>query len=258
MSSQKHTTNPTRIQEIDKSSVSLRIDRNNSGEIERLSLNSLDLSGLQLPSDARISIIGKARDSEITFDGGTVANRRIIFDERLHGIDKRHPFHVRVLVFNESDKRILASCERLSAYESEEGSLQSLLPVEPMELGEQLWRVAIPDGERPILEVSNDVHLGMLDRIKNDPMTQALVLPEAIGRALEHLLRSSGDIDEQESWQGRWVRYLESIGVELPEIEDDASQTSATATWVTDTVRIVAQKLKLKSKALSSLPGDTE
>ncbi len=258
MSSQRHTTNPTRIQEIAKSNVGLRVDRNNAGEIDRLSLNKLDLSDLRLPASARVCLVGKARDTEKVFDAGTVASPKTIFNESLDGIDKQHPFHVRILVFDDGDKRILASCEKLSAYESEEGSLQSLLPVEPVDLGEQLWRVAASDGERPILQVSNDMDIGMLDLIKNDVRVQALVIPEAIRRSVEHLLRSLKDMDDDDSWQNRWIRYFDGLGIEMPDIQGDDEISATTADWVENTVSQVAHNLKLRSKTVSALPGDTE
>src|SRR5262249_29719960 len=109
MTSQKHTTNPTGIREIPKSNVALRIDRTNTGEIDRLTLESLDLGSFGLPANARIAVVGKARYTECFFDGGTVLNRKAIVGESLDGIDKTYPFHVRVIVYNDNDQKILAS-----------------------------------------------------------------------------------------------------------------------------------------------------
>jgi hypothetical protein len=260
MTKQKHTTNPTGIREIPKSNVGLRIDRNAKGEIDRLTLESLDLSDIPLDAAARIAVIGKARDTERIFDAGTVENRKPIISEPLLGIDKAHPFHVRILVYDDTDKRILASCERLNPYEAEEGSLQSLLPVEPMSLGEQLWRLSAESGERPVLQVSNDIDAGMLERIRHDQIFQALILPEAIRRSLEHLLRHPSEDDDEDTWQNRWRRYLSGLGIDLPsesgdEEESDDEDASERAVWVNAAVDRIANHLKLKTKALGALYG---
>jgi hypothetical protein len=259
MTNQKHTTNPTGIHEIPKSSVGLRIDRNAKGEIDLLTLESLDLTGITLDPDARIAVIGKARDTERVFDAGTIANRKPIVSETLEGINKAYPFHVRVIVFSDVDKRILASCERLSIYEAEEGSLQSLLPVEPVDLREQLWRLSTVDGDRPILQVSDDIDIGMLERIRHEPLVQALVLPEAIRRALEHLLRNPPSEDDEDKWKGRWERYLEGLGIVIPDdLDDDEDVVVTRAQWIDDAVSQIAIQLKLKTKSLAALPGEHE
>lgn len=260
MTSQKYTTNPTGIREIPKSNVGLRIDRNLKGEIDRLTLESLDLSEASLDPDARIAVIGKARDTECFFDGGTVSNRKSIASEPLDQIDKSHPFYVRVLVYDDADKRILASCERLSVYEAEEGSLQSLLPVEPAPLGEELWRLAASDGNRPILQVNNDADLGMLDLIRHDAFVQGLVLPEAIRRTLEHLLRHPAEDDDDDDWQNRWIRYLEGLGIEIPsDLKDEEGDiTVVSREWVDEAVRCIASHLKMKAKALGAVKRSDE
>ena len=259
MTNQKHTTNPTGIHEIPKSSVGLRIDRNAKGEIDLLTLESLDLTGIPLDTNAHITVIGKARDTERSFDAGTVGNRKPIISESLDGINKAYPFHVRVIVHNDIDKRILASCERLSIYEAEEGSLQSLLPVEPVDLGEQLWRLSTADGDRPILQVSSDPNIAMLDRIRHDALVQALVLPGAIRRALEHLLRDPPDDDDEGNWKGRWARYLEGLGIIIPDDLEDGEDIAVTRSpWIEGSVSQIATQLKFKAKALAMLPGEHE
>jgi hypothetical protein len=179
----------------------------------------------------------------------------------LDGIDKSHPFYVRILIYDDSDKRILASCERLSVYEAEEGALQSLLPVEPAPLGEQVWRISAGDGDRPILQVSDDPDMSMLERIRHDPYVQALVLPEAVRRALEHLLRYPAEDDEEDdSWQSRWARYLDGLGLAVPSehSEDEGDPARLESQWIDEAVRQISANLKFRSKALASLSRTDE
>jgi hypothetical protein len=244
---QNHTTNPTGIQEIPRSSILADFHRNKAGVIESISLEKLDFGGLKLPSDAQIRVIAKARYTEEILDGGSVTLRKPIKNVSLTKLDLSSPLHLRVIVFDPADKRILASCERLNAIETDDMGSLALLPVDPVELGNQLWQVQPPDTERgPILQVNSDERFTMLEDIKSDPQVQALVLPAAIGRVLEHLLRNPPDDDDPLKWQNRWLRFLEERGITVPQIEEGEALPEV---WLTDSVDSIAAHLKLLEKA---------
>jgi len=256
MTTQKHTTNPTEIIAIPKSDISISLARNPSTQIvEKFSLDKFELGTIaELPRGSRVSVIAKARFSEMEFDAGTVGAMNPLKDVILADIDKDYPLHLRVVVFDDGDKRILASCENLRVYEIDEGGIKSLLPVEPVDLGERLWHLLAVNDERPMLQVHSDPAIGMLDKVSADPVCQALVLPAAIRGAVEHLLRNRPD-DDSECWQSDWLRYLASVQIELPEEEDDQTDgdSGARQKWIDETTATISKKLMLKTRAVEHL-----
>jgi len=251
MTTQKHTTNPTRIVTIPKSDISIGLVRNpQTKAIERMNIEKFDADSLsELPRESRIAVMAKARFSEMTFDAGTVGAISMLRDVSLNEIDKSYPLHIRIIVFDDKDKRILASCERLKIYESDEGGIKSLLPVEPVDLGEELWRLSAAEEERPILQVHSDTDVGMLEKIAHDPLCQALVLPAAIRGALGHLLASDRD-EDTDSWQSNWIRYLAALQIELPdddEDEDADQKAQNRARWLDDAMTRITRNLGLKT-----------
>jgi hypothetical protein len=247
-----HTTNPTSIKPIDQSAIELLIDRNEKGEIDTLSVSRIDFSHLGIPNDSRITLIGKARYTEIGIDLGTIGRPTLISKASLASIDKRFPFNIRIIVSDPNSKKILASCEHISTYDVEQGELQSLLPVEPVDLGERLWLLSTPSGERPILQVSDDLSISMLLKIKNDPLVQSLVLPQAIEEALVHVIRSSEADEDPPEWAERWWRFLDRAGIERPELSDENEQPDYSE-WISMAVFEIISKMRLKSKLIASL-----
>lgn len=245
-----HTTNPTRILDIPQTSVGVQITRNKLGELESIQVQRIDDDVLQsLPATSRVWLIAKAKFSEIEVDLGTINKLDLPKNISLGELDRTRPLHIRIFAFDPTTKRILASIERLSTYDAEEGSLQSLLPVEPVDLGERAWRLLAENDARPILQVSNDPTLGLLERLKTEPLVQALILPAALEQVFQHLQECEADGDDAEEWKRRWVRFLESIDFPLPEPSDDGPDKE----WPKLAADTACQHLKLKSRAVNSL-----
>lgn len=263
MTSQKHTTNPTGIVTLPKSEVAIGWVRNPETRIvEKFTLERLELKLLAaLPKKSRIVVIAKAKYSEMSFDAGTLGEFKPLKDVLLSDIDKGSPLHLRVIVFDPVNKKILASCENLWVYEAEEGGRKPLLPVEPTELYEQLWKLHVQGDERPVLQVNCDPALEMLEKIKSDPFCQALVLPAAIKGTLEHLLRNRGDdADGSDSWQDNWVQFLSNLHIDLPEDSEDSEEKldpEKYREWVDNAVTRITTSLKLKTKFAQTL-GDAK
>jgi hypothetical protein len=255
MTKQRHITNPTGIKDIPKGRIAVTGHRDSNGVLEEISIDQLDLTDLDLPHDARVRLVGKARNTEQLFDLGTASKLNLLKNVKLDQIDKSYPLHLRLFVFDPQTNAILASCERLSIDATSEGTTKSLLPVEPYELGEVLWKVKTGGGDRPLLLVNDNPSIGMLQKIKTDPLVQALVLPQAIEIVLRYLVRCSGDDDDEDSWQNRWKIFLKRMGAELPDTEIDDSEGDDK---ISELALQVSSNLKFATNFLRSVAEPSE
>jgi hypothetical protein len=140
-----------------------------------------------------------------------------------------------------------------AAVEANEGGRQHLLPVEPSgDLGEKLWELRFDGDSEPVLYVSDDVEVGMLARIRGNPLLQALILPQAVELVLRQLADSPGDEDD-DGWKGRWTAYLSARGIEVP---DDRTEADVCAQWARDASHAFAREHRFLTMARAHLVED--
>lgn len=83
----------------------------------------------------------------------------------------------------------------------------SLLPVNPVDLGEEVWRVDFAAG-RPYLEVNRAIP-GIMDVVRSDARFFSLVYPQVIRQVLLQILVIE-DVQEPDSsgdWKGQWLAW---------------------------------------------------
>lgn len=85
---------------------------------------------------------------------------------------------------------------------------QSLLPVSPVDLRHQVWRLDF-NNSRPWLEVNSQIP-GVMDSIKTDRRLFALVYPAVIRQVLSRALLLDGVYDpdaDPDGWHSQWLRW---------------------------------------------------
>lgn len=238
---QTNTTNPLRIKRIARHQIGLVVHRNTAGLAQSFVITSLNFDGLKLPSDARVKLLAYSKTNEQSVDLGTVAKadlgRSVPFS-----FDTGSPFQFRLIVCDPKGPEILASCEGLRATdETEEAGRQYLLPVEPSDnLEERLWELRVDADSEPVLYVNSDEEIGMIARMRGDPIFQALILPQAIEQVLVYLV---DHLEDDEGWHGKWNAYLSARNIDPP---DDPEDEDGCAIWA----RSVAQKFANEHKFL--------
>jgi hypothetical protein len=106
--------------------------------------------------------------------------------------------------------RLLGSAVNLrGAGEGEEGAYQqALLPVNPTDLRQQVWRLAFEHG-RPWLEVNNRID-GIMDIARTDAAFFSLVYPNVVRNILARILLEEeftdieGDLND---WKAQWLGW---------------------------------------------------
>jgi hypothetical protein len=182
------------------------------------------------------------------FSYGTVAALQPPVDRRLSEFDSPDGIRFRVKVTQAHDEHILlAVADRIPlALPAGDADSESLLPVTPAELGDELWQLDV-EGEQPELLVNN---MATADwrQMSLSPVFIALVYPAVLRLVLTRILEDGHrDTDDDEDWRSKWLRFatlLPGVDPNLPAKEDD----DAAKRWTEDAVAAFAKKLSLKEK----------
>ena len=202
----------------------------------------INLRDLGFPEDALIVVEAYTRSTGQRFGFGTVGNPSVPDQLVLSEVDRDAAvtFRLRVVDMGERRGRVLGAAEKiraLSGEEEEQPRGRSLLPIDSRDLGEELWRVEIGDAG-PVLLLNTAGIPGLRDRLRSDPLLQALILPAALRAILRELISDpSGGGDEQDAdgdWKEDWLRFCR----ETLRIKADPSRLGGDGRrqWVDDVV----------------------
>ena len=219
----------------------------------------LDLEGYELAPDAQVFVEAYRQTTWMRFAFGTVGALRAPepSDRRLTEFDSAEGVLFRVKVTQATDEHILlAAADRIPLQEKgNDSDKESLLPVVPMDLGEELWRLDFDPEPRLLISKSATADWNQLAL---SPLFQGLVYPEALRSVLTTVLKNDHrDTEDDGDWQSKWLRFamlLPGMPVELPKEDDE----DGVEMWVEDAVRAFSKKLMLKQKfsdEWSSIPG---
>lgn len=216
---------------------------------------NINLAGLDLPADAKVYVEAHYKSSLQRFEFGTVASVSAPADRSLDEVDRGNAilFRVKVVDVREAIGRIVAEIDDVSSADGAGGELgrYCILPVNFIELREQLWRLSL-DGSRPVLEVNR--FPGAEAFVKSDPIFTALVYPEAVRQVLRTILLGSDweGMEGLSGWQEMWVRFARSlVPTDPPEADGDDDERARTE-WIEDAVGAFCEKFKLKTRVLEA------
>ena len=199
-----------------------------------------NFDGLVLPADVRVYVEAMASGSPavLRFAFGTVADRKPpatgtdlteLPGENIH-------FTVKLVDETEQVGRLVGLAENVRPKApGDVGGCgrQSILPVQPAEMGERVWRIRF-EQNRPYLQVNKHIP-DIMYRAQNDPRFFALVFPEVIRQILYRALIIEGHYEvtnEDDKWKDQWLRYAITWHPELEEpptelmvpLDDDGRQ----------------------------------
>lgn len=244
---QSHTTNPTGIKKIHRSDIDIEVTYR-SDKRHAFMLNRLEIEKYGLPENSSLWIVAYAGFTEDRICPGTIKELTIPFSRNLSQIDNLKPLFFRIFVCEPETEKIIASCEGITARKDteEEGSLP-ILPVEQDDLGERLWILQAEQEEPPVLIVNNDPDLRMMDRLGKDaePHFRALIIPEAVNRALEYVARTDTDAD----WKQAWISFVVKLGKPSPD-ELDEEAPDKICEWANEVVEAWLKTNPVKNQIL--------
>ena len=208
----------------------------------------LRLIDYELPAEALVFVEAYRQTTWMRFSFGTVAAMQPPVDRWLHEFDSPDGILFRVKVTQAKDEHVLlAVADRIPlAQPDQNADRESLLEVEPVELGDELWRLDL-DGE-PRLQV-NSTAAADWRQLAKSPVFVALVYPAVLRQILVNILQQKHrDTDDDSDWRSKWLRFatlLPGVDPELPAKDADEDESKR---WADDVVAAFAKKLTLKEK----------
>lgn len=233
----------------DRVSVQLRPGSGDAPSFEA----RLDLSGLDLPPSSRVYVEAYYKSSLQRFDFGSVANVVAPGSTVLDQVDRGSVIYFRVKVVDNDGKhgRLVAEVDGVGANDSQGGADRfCILPVNFVDLGEQLWRMSFKPPQ-PVLEVNS--FSGAEAFVRASPLFSGLVYPEVVRQVLGNILLDLevDDLDGLDGWQLSWLRFGRSFHPEeIPAAGDDGE---ARAAWIEEVVRCFCERLKMRTRFAEAL-----
>ncbi|MFZ2301418.1 MAG: hypothetical protein WAW10_06060 [Gallionella sp.] len=220
-------SNPTGLKEIDRSRVSISVSE--VAGRRNFTLDRLDLKGIGLWESLKVIVVARAGNTNVRYVMGTIAG--LAHDSRsLDGLDRSQPLRFRVLLHDEGNPRLAASVENLRARDDSQS--ESLLPMEPADLGERLWKLVLNE-DGPVLQFNSTVFPSAAGAENYIPFG-AMVLPEALRQVMERIADEPECLDDEGDPWSAWAGWLDVIGSERPPIDDDDDVKKAWCNQVVD------------------------
>lgn len=236
-------SNPTNLKEVDRSRVNISVSEMNGQR--SFTLDRCDLEGLDLPENLKLICMAGAGSTSMRFELGTVSSWTRE-SQSLNGLDRSASLRFRILMHEEGNPLLAASVENLRPMDDSQS--ESLLPMEPAELGERLWRLELRE-DGPVLQFNSTVFPNAAG-IENYLPFGTLVLPEALRQVLEEIAKYPEKLDEEGSLWGMWGGWLDSIGADRPSEDSEPDDIKA---WCNEISGIFCDRHRFASQLRTSL-----
>lgn len=213
-------SNPTGLKEINRNLVSISVTE--VAGRRSFMLDRLDLKETGLAEDLQVVVVARAGNTNVRYGMGTVAG--LVHDGKsLDGLDRSQPLRFRVLLHEKDNPKLRASLENLRPRDDSQS--ESLLPMEPADLGERLWKLVLNENG-PVLQFNSMVFPSAAGAENYVPFG-VLVLPEALRQVMEWIAKQPGCLDDEDDPWSAWAGWLDAIGAERPPADEDDESIKA-------------------------------
>ena len=220
---------------------------------------ALTLGDYDLPADAKIFVEAYRRTNWMRFEFGTVGNVQAPGNLRLSEFDTHEGllFRVRVTATANPKGRLLAEADQISpvhSKESDEETRESLLPIQPEDLGERVFRIDFTD--RPILLINNQ--FGDWRALARSPAFVCIAFPQAVQEILTRVLwiERCYETEDAADWKAQWLKFASLIpGSSEPPGEEDENRFDD---WINEAVAAFTRRHGMKNYFNMSWSGGTE
>lgn len=227
-----HVTNPTKIIRLPSTVVELTLHAD-----ETFTATFSGLSDYVADQQSRVSISVGAGGTSKMYDFGTIGHLSAPADVSFHGLDGDKPRVYRLLIWDQSTKKVIASNERLRARDATTpADREPLLPVRPADLGQLVWKLGLHPDVQPELLVNNRVPK-LKQRLLIKPELRGSIVPEATRQCLMHVF-DCRDFDEADTgaWQSKWLTFADGLASRPPEWASDELDREEARRWADEVV----------------------
>lgn len=233
----KRRFNYTGRMRIPRERISIILNKN--GDTIKSFTVDIDLTGLNLPSNAKVYVEAYHRTENKRFDFGTVENITSPINTSLAELAYTENLKFRVLVVDESLQHglILAHADKIRPELATDK--RSILPVEFRDIGHQIWRIDFSGEEGAPILIFNR-HIPNIENIaRSDARFFMFVYPVVIREVLTHMIFIDGIEsvhDPSIEWHKEWLDFIKRILPDPPpdilDPRDDAFDEDAVNSWI--------------------------
>jgi len=218
---------------------------------------NIDLDGLPLLPHAAVFLEASCAGSTVVerFSFGEVGKIRPPHSRALKELEGVNVFFtLKVVDQTEEFGRIIGIAEYIRPQRAGKQTVagrRGILPVEPADLGQQLWKLAFR--EQDVFFLVNKNIPGLVDRVRCDPMFYAVVYPEIVRQVLFKAIAENVDLEEEgDRWPILWLRFgTELLPVREPPPKCDDPEEDQEA-WIEEVVKAFCETHSLKDKFIAA------
>ncbi len=207
----------------------------------------LDLDRYQFPRDATVRIEASRSIAVQRWSLGHVGNIVMPSDQerRLTEVSETALFKV-LVVAGDGSGRLFGASQALKPTLPRE----SLIPLVPKDLGDEVWRVNLSADDQPELQVNSKLEM-ISETVRSDAQFRALVMPQVLRSVLRFIIleqREDPDDDGGGWWVG-WLNLARSLLAEdIPSLgpREQGTDVDAASQWVD---KVVAEFAAVKVEA---------
>lgn len=236
-------TNPTGLKELDRKRVSISVSE--VAGRRGFTLDRLDIKETGLAGSLKVVVVARAGNTSVRHEMGTASSLGND-GKSLDGLDRSQPLRFRILLHEEGSPRLAASIENLRARDDSQS--ESLLPMEPADLGERLWKLAINE-DGPVLQFNSMVFPSAAGAENYIPFG-AMVLPEALRQVMEKIADEPGCLEDEDDPWSAWAGWLKAVGAEQPPADGDEEVKTE---WCNHVVDRFCEKFRFASQLQADL-----
>jgi hypothetical protein len=131
---------------------------------------------------------------------------------------------------------------------------RGILPIEPRDLGEELWQLEFK--EKHVFLLVNKLVPGLVDRARSDPLFYSIVYPDVVRRILFKAFQEGVEIDdEEELWSVMWLRFGKGLHPARENPPTGPDREDEWEDWIEDVADAFCLKHEMKSKYLAAVGG---
>ncbi len=260
----KRRINYTGRRKIPREKISIIWNKDNNS-VRSFSAN-INLDGFNFSPDTKVYINAYHKTEVKRYDFGTAANIVPPRDTGLAGFAYPENLKFRILIVDESGQHglILAHADRIRPLSDMD--TKSILPVDFIDLGQQIWRVDFEgDGGSPCLAINRNIP-NIETIVKSDPQFIMYVYPAVIREVLTHMIFVDGvesPSDPSIEWHGDWLDFSRRVlpGEGPPENlnwREDDFESDATREWINKVVEEFSASRNEWRKFIKRMSGEIE